>query len=106
MAKNLGRTAKNLGRTVVLLAGLAALIPAAKAADLEVHARHAMACSRIWSCAAGICAWHRVCYRGCPDGYGCYPLYGAYGPYGGAAYWSSLTEGAPPPIYPQVSYER
>jgi hypothetical protein len=27
----------------------------------------------------------------CPDGYGCYPLYGAYGPYGGTAYWTSFS---------------
>lgn len=34
---------------------------------------------------------HRAGLYPCPDGYGCYPLYGAYGPYGGPAYWSSFS---------------
>jgi hypothetical protein len=41
----------------------------------------------------------------CPEGYGCYPLYGAYGPWGGTAYWSSFSP-APLPAYPNVISSR
>ena len=40
-------------------------------------------------CVSGHCLTSR--WRGCPDGYSCYPLYGAYGPYGGRAYWGAYT---------------
>jgi hypothetical protein len=50
----------------------------AAATDLSVvrHSRHVVAQYRPMAC---------------PDGYGCYPLYGAYGPYGGTAYWTSFS---------------
>jgi len=67
------------------------------AADANVgvthHSRHvAEACPRVWTCSGGLCDWEHICRpMGCPDGYGCYPLYGAYGPYGGSAYLSSFS---------------
>jgi hypothetical protein len=67
------------------------------AADADVSgprpSRHvADACPRIWTCTGGLCDWQHVCRPvSCPDGFGCYPLYGAYGPYGGEAYWSSFS---------------
>lgn len=48
-------------------------------------------CWRVWRCSYGSCGWKRVCMRGCPDRYSCYPLYGAYGPYGGHGYWSAYS---------------
>jgi len=48
----------------------------------------------------------RVVRYGCPDGYGCAPLYGAYGPYGGRAYWSSFSYLVPPERPVEVIYSR
>ena len=48
-------------------------------------------CHRVQYCTPAGCEWRRACYRGCPDGISCYPLYGHYGPYGGRSYWSSYS---------------
>jgi hypothetical protein len=65
-------------------------------ADIGVAPRqprhYASSCPRVWTCRDGACDWQHVCRPvACPDGYGCYPLYGAYGPYGGTAFWSSFS---------------
>ena len=49
------------------------------------------ACHYIWTCGPHGCGPVRVCPRGCPDRYSCYPLYGAYGPYGGVGYWAGFS---------------
>jgi hypothetical protein len=88
--------------TRILIAGigflaLSAFSTPSFAADADVGAtppaRHvAQACPRVWTCTGGLCGWQHVCRPvGCPDGYGCYPLYGAYGPYGGTDYWTSFS---------------
>jgi hypothetical protein len=70
-----------------ILAGVAAMLIAflatafaASGADLYDRGREAHRCGP-----------RDHCWRGCPDGYSCYPLYGAYGPYGGAAYWGAYS---------------
>jgi hypothetical protein len=52
----------------------------AGATDLGVVVRHSRHATQVQSRPMG-----------CPDGYGCYPLYGAYGPYGGTPYWTSFS---------------
>ena len=46
---------------------------------------------------AGTCLSYRcrkrLVWRGCPDRFSCYPLYGAYGPYGGVGYWTAYGPG-------------
>jgi hypothetical protein len=86
---------KSLTFSLGMLA-LGSILSPSFAADADLaprHSRHvAESCPRIWACGGGVCDWQRVCRPvACPDGYGCYPLYGAYGPYGGAAFWSSFS---------------
>jgi hypothetical protein len=81
------------------LLALSGVVAPSFAADANVGvarpSRHvAEACPRVWTCNGGACDWQHVCRPvGCPDGFGCYPLYGAYGPYGGTAYWTSFSYG-------------
>src|SRR5215468_6494342 len=48
-------------------------------------------CQRVRVCDPSGCWIKRQCWRNCPDGISCYPLYGAYGPYGGIGYWGAYT---------------
>jgi hypothetical protein len=77
-----------------LITPAAPLITPAAAADQAVirHSQVALACPRVWTCVGDQCGWRHSCELApCPDGYGCYPLYGAYGPWGGLAYGSSFS---------------
>jgi len=85
-------------------AGIAALLAGvmpsnrAEAADIAYKARPGSyservhsSCREVWRCGPAGCGWRHVCWRGCLDGYSCYPLYGAYGPYGGVRYWGAYS---------------
>ena len=67
-------------------AGLAAAIETPRHLESVLYR-----CHRAYYCTPTGCEWRRSCYRGCPDGLSCYPLYGAYGPWGGKGYWRSYT---------------
>ena len=79
---------------LVGLLSLSAFLAPASAADMSfIHkSRVANACPRAWICNGDRCGWSHSCMpQGCPDGYGCYPLYGGYGPWGGLAYSDSFS---------------
>lgn len=85
--------AKTLGAVLATLI-LGAFLTPASAADMGVtHREHvANACPRVWVCQGDHCSWSRSCQpMACPDGFGCYPLYGGYGPWGGLAYSDSFS---------------
>jgi hypothetical protein len=70
-------------------AASSAIQRAAEAAD--VTSKIFYRCERVRMCDPGGCWVKRICWRNCPDGISCYPLYGAYGPYGGIGYWGAYT---------------
>jgi len=100
---------RKLSLTITMAAvvvGLQATSHVARAADVGVYSRGALArvtvgghCSRQWSCGPEGCGWQRFCRVGCPDRFSCNSLYGAYGPYGGTAYWNRYTSGGWGPSY-------
>ena len=86
-------------RTLAIVIGVLSGINWATALGADFHHSTARTvviplCTPAWRCGPLGCRWYRDCYRGCPDGLSCYPLYGAYGPYGGTAYWGAYSENA------------
>jgi hypothetical protein len=67
-------------------AGLASAIEATQSVESVMYR-----CHRVQYCTPAGCEWRRSCYRGCPDGISCFPLYGHYGPWGGRAYWGAYS---------------
>jgi len=61
------------------------------ASSIAFHRTMFPACRTLWTCGSHGCRAQRICPRGCPDRYSCYPLYGAYGPYGGVGYWGGFS---------------
>ena len=86
-------------RTLAIVVGVLSGINWSSALGADFHHSTARTvviplCTPTWRCGPIGCRWYRDCYRGCPDGFSCYPLYGAYGPYGGTAYWGAYSESA------------
>ena len=84
LATALSFSGRSEAMALVAPAGLAPAIEATQSIESVV-------CHRVQYCTPAGCEWRRTCFRGCPDGISCYPLYGAYGPWGGHAYWSSYS---------------
>jgi hypothetical protein len=79
-----------LSPTQAMTIGTPTGLAAAVAADESVEPIVAR-CHQVQRCGPAGCEWRRVCWRGCPDGVSCFPLYGAYGPWGGRAYWGAFS---------------
>jgi hypothetical protein len=92
LAAAIGLAAAGFGSGVASagMLGVSDAVPAATA-KVDVATEVFYRCQRIRVCDPGGCWIKRTCWRNCPDGISCYPLYGAYGPYGGIGYWGAYT---------------